>query len=128
MPTMNINANSVNRLWQTGHERLNSMSSLSTKRIVFTLITLIILAQFINAFVNKPNPVSVLYWDTSAYATALTQHNLPSALSKDTIYGNHKFADSMWASSFIYLAMLDFLHTLSGGDIVLAYNLIAALL
>src|SRR5258708_24520884 len=34
----------------------------------------------------------------------------------------------MWASSFIYLAMLDFLHMLSGGDIVLAYNLIAALL
>jgi hypothetical protein len=98
-------------------------NALLINRTIIALLVLFLLYQFADVWINKPNAPRLINWDTAGYTTALVQHDIPGTFNKDTIWANHKFTDSIWASSGLYMAGLDIFLKLSGGNIALAYGL-----
>jgi hypothetical protein len=65
----------------------------------------------------------VVYFDTAAYGTALSMHDHPELFARDPLFGNSRFADAMWSSSYLYLSALRSLMSYTEGDWVFAYQL-----
>jgi hypothetical protein len=112
---------------KSAHRRTSFNLQISNK-IVIVLLLIFSVYELAAAFSFKVDPASIPVWDTAGYVTALVQYEHPTALSQDTIYGNHKFSDSIWASSTLYMIGLKLLHQLTNQDIALTYSLYRALL
>jgi hypothetical protein len=67
----------------------------------------------------------VTSFDIAAYGTALLKHDNPDLFTRDPLFGNARFADSMWSSSYLYLTVLRWLMRYTEGDWLAAYHLYA---
>lgn len=92
------------------------------------LIVLAVMIGFVGARLyiflhTPPAAVRLLTWDIAGYSTALIQGSDPQLLTRDTVFGNGLFTNSIWyGSSFLYMSALRVFYELTQGDIWLTFG------
>src|SRR5258708_1801844 len=109
------------------HQSLSSPLQ-DSKKFAIGILVVFLVYEFAGALLFKVDPATVPVWDTSGYVTALLQYENPTALPKDTIFSNHKFSDSIWSSSALYMYGLELLHQATQHNIARAFSLLRVLI
>ncbi len=84
--------------------------------------------QVYGALTTEPRLTLLLFWDNVSYSVSLLQRLDPQLFSRDSIYANGIFPNSIWLSSYIYMKGLQFFYSLSNENWVMAFSLYHLLL
>lgn len=108
---------------QNGIKRLGNVYFHDSRPLFIILLMLFVGYQIHIIHTQSQDVHSLVRWDSAAYTAALVQGEDDDALSRDTVYANHKFADSAWFTSSIYMHSLRLFHTIAGEDIYITFAL-----